>query len=119
MKNCKGDRSSFIHLQHPASHKPDNAPLYSQEFEAPVVSSETLEHWSFRCLRRRSAAEAGKKEGVTFSLFMEVNKLEVEEDLSTMAALFWVWKVFGWEDGKDSSRSHGRSRPLKYTHGDR
>ena len=34
------------------------------------------------------AAAAGKKESVSLSLFREVNKLEVEKELSTMATLF-------------------------------
>ena len=34
------------------------------------------------------AAAAGKKESVSSSLFMNINDLKVEEDLSTMAALF-------------------------------
>ena len=36
------------------------------------------------------AAAAGKTESVLSSLFIEVNDLEVEEDLSTMATLFWA-----------------------------
>ena len=36
-------------------------------------------------LRRQMAAAAGKKESVSLSLFLEVNDLEVEEELSTMA----------------------------------
>ena len=35
------------------------------------------------------AAAAGKAESVSPSLFVEVNDLEVEEDLSTVATLFW------------------------------
>ena len=35
------------------------------------------------------AAPAGKKELISVSLFMEVNILEVEEELSTMATLAW------------------------------
>ena len=35
-------------------------------------------------------AAAGKKESVSLSLFMEVNNLEVQEELSTMATLAWV-----------------------------
>ena len=40
-------------------------------------------------LRRQiaAAAAAGKKQSVPFSLFMEKNKLEVEEELSTVATL--------------------------------
>ena len=40
------------------------------------------------------AAAAGKKELVSFSLFMEVHKLEVEEELSTMATLAWAEGVW-------------------------
>ena len=36
-------------------------------------------------LRRQMAAAAGKKESVSLALFLEVNDLEVEEELSTMA----------------------------------
>ena len=46
-------------------------------------------------LRRQMAAAAAVKKGsVSPSLFMEVNNLEVEEELSTMATLAWadgVW----------------------------
>ena len=38
-------------------------------------------------LKRQMAAAAGKKEPVSLSLFMDVNNLEVEEELSTMATL--------------------------------
>ena len=44
-------------------------------------------------LRRQRAAPAGKELG-SLSLFVEVNKLEVEEELSTMPTLSWeegVW----------------------------
>ena len=44
---------------------------------------------------RRQMAAAGKKESVSLSFFKEVNNLVVEEDLSTMATLFWkkgVWR---------------------------
>ena len=50
-----------------------------------IAPTETLKS------RTQMAAAAGKKESV-LSLFMKVNNLEVEEDLSTMATLFW-WKV--------------------------
>ena len=36
------------------------------------------------------AAAAGKKESVSHSLFIEMNNLEVEEELSTMATLAWA-----------------------------
>ena len=36
-----------------------------------------------------AAAAAGKKESVTLSFFLEVNMSDVEEELSTMATLFW------------------------------
>ena len=39
-------------------------------------------------LRRQMAAAAGKKKTVSSSLFMNIYDLKVEEDLSTMAALF-------------------------------
>ena len=45
-------------------------------------------------LRRQLAAAAGKKESVPLSLFMNVKSLEVEEDLSTMAALAWAEGVW-------------------------
>ena len=41
-------------------------------------------------LRRQMAAAAGKKESVSLSLFMEVNILEIEEELSTMATHAWA-----------------------------
>ena len=44
--------------------------------------------------RRQMAAAASKKESVSLSPFLKVNGLEVDEDLSTMATLFWaewVW----------------------------
>ena len=40
--------------------------------------------------RQMAAAAAGKKESVSLSLFMEVNNLVVEEELSTMATLAWA-----------------------------
>ena len=45
------------------------------------------------------AAAAGKEESVSLSLFMEVNNLEVEEELSTMATLAWAEGVLlgRWE----------------------
>ena len=45
-------------------------------------------------LRRQMVAEAEKKEAVSLSLFMKVNNLEVEAELSTMTTLCWpngVW----------------------------
>ena len=50
------------------------------------------------------AASAGKKESVSFSLFMEVNNPEFEEDLTTMATLFWaegVWMNRWGREQKD------------------
>ena len=38
--------------------------------------------------------QAGKNETVSLSLLMEVNDLEVEQDLSTMAAVFWAEGVW-------------------------
>ena len=35
------------------------------------------------------AAATGKKESEPLSLFMEVNNLEIEAELSAMATLFW------------------------------
>ena len=59
-------------------------------------------------LRRQMAAAAGKKESVSLSPFMEVNNLEVEEELSTVATLDWAEGVWlgrwekraakGWEE---------------------
>ena len=47
--------------------------------------------------RQIAAAAAGKKESVTLSLFMEVNNLEVEEELSTNVTLAWAEGVWlGW-----------------------
>ena len=45
-------------------------------------------------LRRQVAVAAGKKESVSLSLFLEVNNLEVEEELSTMTTLFWAEGVW-------------------------
>ena len=50
------------------------------------------------------AAAAGKKDAVSLSLFMEVNDLEVEEDISTMASLPGR-KVSGWEDGQEQQEA--------------
>ena len=41
-------------------------------------------------LRRQMAAAAGKKESVSLSLFLEVDDLEVEEELSTVATQPWA-----------------------------
>ena len=41
-------------------------------------------------LRRHLAAAAGMKEPVLLSLFMEVDTLENEEELSTMATFVWT-----------------------------
>ena len=65
-------------------------------------------------LRRQMAVAAGKKDSVSLSLFVEVNGLDVEEDLSTVDAL-----QCGWADGEESSRRRGESRSLKCRHGDR
>ena len=40
------------------------------------------------------AAAAGKKESVSLSVFMELSDLENEEELSTMASLFWAAGVW-------------------------
>ena len=45
-------------------------------------------------LRKQIAAAAGKEESVSLSLFMEVNSLEVEEELLTMATLAWAEGVW-------------------------
>ena len=41
-------------------------------------------------LRRQMAAAAGKKSTTSLSLFMEAYGLEVEEELSTLAAQYWA-----------------------------
>ena len=46
-------------------------------------------------LRRKMAAAACKKKSVSHSLFMDVNSLEVEEQLSTMATIFCAKGVCG------------------------
>ena len=61
-------------------------------------------------LRRKMAAAACKKKSVSLSLFMEVNSLEVEEGLSTMATLFCAKGVCGWEDGRERERERDRER---------
>ena len=43
---------------------------------------------------RRQMATAGKEESVTLSLFLDVEILEVEEELSTMATLCWAERVW-------------------------
>ena len=65
-----------------------------------------------------TAAAAGKKEFVSLSLFMEVDNLECEADLSTVATLFWAEGVW-WRRWKKSTRRRGESRSLKYSQGDR
>ena len=45
-------------------------------------------------LRRQIAAAAGKNESVSLSLFVEVHNFEVEEELSTMATVFWAAGVW-------------------------
>ena len=41
-----------------------------------------------------AAAAAGKKASASLSLFMEVNNLDVEEELSTMPMLAWAEGVW-------------------------
>ena len=41
-------------------------------------------------LRRQMAAAAGKKSTISFSLFMEAYRFEVEEELSTVAFQHWT-----------------------------
>ena len=55
-------------------------------------------------LRRKISVAACKKKSVSLSLFKEVNSLEVEEELSTMATLFCTKGVCGWEDGRERER---------------
>ena len=43
----------------------------------------------FLLRRQVAAAVAARKESVSSSLFMEINMLEVEEDLSTVATALW------------------------------
>ena len=45
-------------------------------------------------LREQMAAAAGKKESASLSLFMDVNILEVEQELSTMGTLAWAENVW-------------------------
>ena len=50
------------------------------------------------------AAAAGKKSATSLSVFMEAYGLEVEEELSTMAAQFWaegVWTGKWWHEQKE------------------
>ena len=53
-------------------------------------------------LKQQMAAGAGKKESVSLSLFLEVNDLELEEEPSTMATLFWTEAVWmnRWRRGQ-------------------
>ena len=45
-------------------------------------------------LRRQMAAAAGKNSTTSLSLFMDVYDLEVEEELSTLAAQYWAEGVW-------------------------
>ena len=52
------------------------------------------------------ASAAGKKESVSLSQHMEVNNLEIEDDLTTMATLFWadgVW-MGKWKQEQPKAR---------------
>ena len=59
-------------------------------------------------------AAAGRKESFSLSLFMEVNDLEVEEDLSTMARQLVVMTGQGWSrvdrDISHDAEFHDRPR---------
>ena len=60
-------------------------------------------------LRRQMAAAADKKESVLLSLFFEVNDLEVEEELPTMATKAWaegVWICKWPTEQQDAWRDH-------------
>ena len=59
-------------------------------------------------LRRKISVAACKKKSVSLSLFMEVNSLEVEEELSTMATLFCAKGVC--VDGKMEERETEREQ---------
>ena len=67
---------------------------------------------------RPRVAAAGKGESVSLSFFMEVNNLEVEEELSTMATLACAEGIWMGRWGRGSRRPGG-SRSWKYKHGDR
>ena len=56
-----------------------------------------------------------QKKSVMPSLFMEVNSLEVEEELSTMATLCWADGV--WLGRWEEEEQHGSSKSSKYRHG--
>lgn len=56
-------------------------------------------------LRRQMTAAAGKKESVSLSLILEVNNLEVEEELSTMAPLAWAESVWLGKCGKEQMKA--------------
>ena len=66
-------------------------------------------------LRWQLSAAAGKKESVSSSFFMEVKNREVEEDLPTMATIFWAEGVW-MGNMEESSRRRGGSRSLKHRH---
>ena len=57
-------------------------------------------------LRRQIAAAAGKKSTTSSSLLMETFGLEVEEELSTLAAQTWQ-KEFGSANGTQNKKKHG------------
>ena len=61
-------------------------------------------------------AAGGKKESVSLSGLMQVNNLEVEEELSTMATLLGR-RGSERANGEKNSRRYGGSRSLKYRHG--
>ena len=56
-----------------------------------------------------TAAAAGKKEFVTLSLFMAVDNLEFEADLSTVATLFWAEGVW-WRRRKRKHQKASRKQ---------
>ena len=53
-------------------------------------------------------AAAGKKKSVSLSFFMEVNNLEVEEELSSMATLAWADRSWMGRWARAKKRLGGR-----------
>ena len=65
-------------------------------------------------LRRQMAAAAGEKVPVSLSLSMEVNNLQVEEELPTMATCFWAEGVWMNRWDESSTRRGARETHMLY-----
>ena len=65
------------------------------------------------------AAAAGQKKPVSLSLFMELNNLEVEEELSTNGHACLGRRGVAGKMGKRTAEALEECRSLKYKRGDR